>query len=318
MAPVNLNAGLNIDLNLFGGGGAGGSAGAGGASGGNLLAGLLRLVEGGGSGGASAGNNHCGCGFDGPSPQNNNGNINLNINISFGDCCNDGCGGSGSGGLTCDANSNSVTTSGGYKVVAEGNTNWKVYNPDGSLLTEVSGDPHVTEGDGTKWDFSKDSAFTLPDGSTIYCDTSAQTGHSVTQGLTVVSGDQRVDITGVDKNPTTSQVYNYGGRVFEQMQDMVQGHNFDHYQASTNGDQVQWTKDGEGVVTGSEYDGNSYVQKCDPSQQQSGGLQALESALLAALFSGNANTLSGSQFGGGGGLQISISPLNLNRDQFVA
>ena len=98
---------------------------------------------------------------------------------------------------------NAVRTQGGYTVVAEGKDQaWKIYGPGQNAcdeaLTRVWGDPHVSEKDGTKWDFTKDSSFMLPDGTRIFADTTAQTGQSVTQGLTIVSGNDRVDVTGVN------------------------------------------------------------------------------------------------------------------------
>jgi hypothetical protein len=95
-----------------------------------------------------------------------------------------------------------VETPGGFRIVPEGNTNWSIYSPNQSPsetpTTRVWGDPHVTEGDGTRWDFTKDSNFVLPDGTTIRCDTTSETGQSVSQGLTIVAGNDKVDVTGVN------------------------------------------------------------------------------------------------------------------------
>lgn len=98
---------------------------------------------------------------------------------------------------------NAIRTQGGYTVVPEGKDQaWKIYGPGQQFgdeaLTRVWGDPHVNEKDGTRWDFTQDSSFMLPDGTRIWADTTSQTGQSVTQGLTIVSGNDRVDVTGVN------------------------------------------------------------------------------------------------------------------------
>src|SRR5262249_36342838 len=59
-----------------------------------------------------------------------------------------------------------IHTPGGYTIEADGNTAWKITGPDGKCTT-VSGDPHVSESDGGKWDFKRDSSFVLPDGTKI-------------------------------------------------------------------------------------------------------------------------------------------------------
>jgi len=106
---------------------------------------------------------------------------------------------------------NAIRTQGGYTVVPEGKDQaWKIYGPGQQFgdeaLTRVWGDPHVSEKDGTKWDFTQDSSFMLPDGTRIVCDTTSQTGQSVTQGLTIVSGNDRVDVGGINtENPKVTQ-----------------------------------------------------------------------------------------------------------------
>ena len=79
---------------------------------------------------------------------------------------------------------NSIQTAGGYTIVPEGNASWKIFDkgakPGDAAMTHVWGDPHVNEKDGTRWDFTKDSNFRLPDGTTIAVHTSSETGQSVT------------------------------------------------------------------------------------------------------------------------------------------
>lgn len=99
----------------------------------------------------------------------------------------------------------SVRTAGGYTIVPEGkDAAWSVFGPDQKAgdkpMTRVWGDPHVDEKDGTRWDFTKDSSFRLPDGTMIAVDTTSETGQSVSKGLTIVNGADRVNIAGIDQN----------------------------------------------------------------------------------------------------------------------
>jgi hypothetical protein len=105
----------------------------------------------------------------------------------------------------------SVQTEGGYTIVPEGETHWSIYAPGQKMgeepMTRVHGDPHVTEADGTSWDFTKNSDFVLPDGTRIAATTSAQEGKSVTTGLDITNGHAHVSVTGVNTaDPTTSEV----------------------------------------------------------------------------------------------------------------
>jgi hypothetical protein len=102
------------------------------------------------------------------------------------------------GSLKTDS-SGVVTTPGGYKIEATGQFDWKITGPDGKE-TKVWGDPHVAEGDGGKWDFKKDSTFVLGDGTRINCSvTPYGNGATVTKGLEIISGNDRVQINDIDK-----------------------------------------------------------------------------------------------------------------------
>lgn len=92
-----------------------------------------------------------------------------------------------------------VTTPGGYKIEQLGQFEWKVTGPDGKS-TRVWGDPHVDEGDGGKWDFKRDSTFVLGDGTRINV-TTAPWGNdmTVTKQLEIISGNDRVLVTDIDK-----------------------------------------------------------------------------------------------------------------------
>lgn len=95
---------------------------------------------------------------------------------------------------------NKITTPGGYTVEATKQHEWIITGPDGKT-TRIWGDPHVAEGDGGKWDFKRDSTFVLGDGTRINVKTAPwKDGKmTVTSELEVISGNDRVNVTGIDK-----------------------------------------------------------------------------------------------------------------------
>ncbi len=96
---------------------------------------------------------------------------------------------------------NTVTTAGGYKITQEGQFNWRITGPDGKN-TFIHGDPHVAEGDGGKWDFKRNSTFVLGDGTRINVTTAPYSQNkemTVTQKLEIISGNDRVEVTGIDE-----------------------------------------------------------------------------------------------------------------------
>jgi hypothetical protein len=173
---------------------------------------------------------------------------------------------------------NAVRTQGGYTIVPEGKDQaWRIYGPNqqygDDALTRVWGDPHVHESDGTKWDFTKDSNFILPDGTVIRADTTSEVGQSVTQGLTIVSGNDRVDISGIHQNkPIVSAVQKDGQQYLRDNAATLQaGHSF-HLQHE--GKTVEWFRSTngqlDGLVTGarSNVDGKgSYDQIVDANRR---------------------------------------------------
>ncbi|OJT17493.1 hypothetical protein BO221_46155 [Archangium sp. Cb G35] len=103
-----------------------------------------------------------------------------------------------SGSLKTDKNG-VITTPGGYKIEATSQFEWKITGPDGKN-TRVWGDPHVDEGDGGKWDFKRDSTFVLGDGTRINCTTAPYgNGMTVSAKLEIISGNDRVQVTDIDK-----------------------------------------------------------------------------------------------------------------------
>jgi hypothetical protein len=173
---------------------------------------------------------------------------------------------------------NAVRTQGGYTIVPEGKDEaWRIYGPNQQFgddaLTRVWGDPHVHEGDGTKWDFTKDSNFRLPDGTVIRADTTSEVGQSYTKGLTIVSGNDRVDITGINANkPVVSGVQKDGQQYLRDNAATLQaGHTF---QLQHEGKTVEWFRSTngqqDGLVTGarSNVDGKgSYDQIVDAKRR---------------------------------------------------
>jgi hypothetical protein len=92
-----------------------------------------------------------------------------------------------------------ITTPGGYKIEQLAQFDWKISGPDGKE-TKIWGDPHVAEGDGGTWDFKRSSTFVLGDGTRINVST-VPFGNdmTVTGSLEVISGNDRVQVTDIDK-----------------------------------------------------------------------------------------------------------------------
>lgn len=115
-----------------------------------------------------------------------------------------------------------ITTPGGYKIEMVGQYNWKITGPDGKT-TRIEGDPHVYESDNGKWDFKRSSTFVLGDGTRINVTTvpGGAEGMTVTGSLEIISGNDRVVVSDIDKGKgkigTVTQdgyqhVNNFGGR----------------------------------------------------------------------------------------------------------
>jgi Domain of Unknown Function (DUF1521) len=148
-----------------------------------------------------------------------------------------------------DFGDNAVKTAGGYTIVPNGNTSWDIFapgaKPGDKPMTNVSGDPHVLESDGTRWDFTKNSNFKLPDGTNISVSTSAQTGYAVTKGLDITNGADHVQISGVDGKASTGDVTHDG---FKARADLASE---DTYLLGGDAKDVKWFKqDADGKMEG--------------------------------------------------------------------
>jgi hypothetical protein len=178
-------------------------------------------------------------------------------------------------GLTVGADGwpeGTVTTAGGYRIVPEGKTNWEIYAPGQKFSekahTRIWGDPHVDEGDGTRWDFTKSSDFVLPDGTRIHCETSADRGRSVSVGLEIVNGADRVSVSGLNgRDPDVSDVRHDGYQW--RARHLAGAPDRDSFHLRGDEDTVHWVRerDGEmeGVITGAFYDRaqRRYEQRVD-------------------------------------------------------
>jgi len=102
------------------------------------------------------------------------------------------------GSLTVDQSSGVITTPGGYKIEATGQYEWNITGPDGKS-SKIWGDPHVKESDGGTWDFKRNSTFVLGDGTRINCSTKPYNNMTVTSGLEIISGNDRVEVSGIDQ-----------------------------------------------------------------------------------------------------------------------
>lgn len=168
----------------------------------------------------------------------------------------------------------SVRTAGGYTVVPEGKDSaWSIFapgqKPGDKAHTRVWGDPHVSEKDGTRWDFTKSSDFVLPDGTRIAAQTTSETGKSVTQGLTISNGHERVQIDGINSaSPKTGDMMSdgYAWRAQHASQ------NRDSFHLGGSAEDVRWFReritDGKAEiaeVTGATFDAkqNRYEQTVD-------------------------------------------------------
>jgi Domain of Unknown Function (DUF1521) len=138
-----------------------------------------------------------------------------------------------------------ITTPGGYKIEATGATEWTITGKDGKS-TKVWGDPHVAESDGGKWDFKKDSTFVLDDGTKINVKTKdAGNGTTITSGLDITNGRDRVQVTDIDKGK---------GKVGEITNDGLQANYAQNDQIVMGEHVADWGKDGK-VIVGSDKNG---------------------------------------------------------------
>lgn len=183
-----------------------------------------------------------------------------------------------SGSLKVDGNK--ITTAGGYTIEPIGQFEWKVTGPDGKF-TRVWGDPHVDEGDGGKWDFKRDSTFVLGDGTKINVTTApwGNSGMTVTSKLEVISGNDRVQVTDIDKGK---------GKIGAVTQDgFAHANSFGGKDVFVMGRETDdWSHQGKEII-GSRNGGDSFILGNDlpvgnPSINNNQWLNLLRNAVLGA------------------------------------
>ncbi len=141
----------------------------------------------------------------------------------------------------------SYTTPGGYKIIPskKNNQGWTIVSPEGKT-TNVSGDPHVAEGDGGTWDFKRDSVFKLPDGTRIDVRTTAanKNGWTTTKQLDITCGNDHATISDIDKGPGKSSDIKHDGREYRAENRGFGGN--DVFQMAGDGD--DWILGGKEIV----------------------------------------------------------------------
>ena len=171
---------------------------------------------------------------------------------------------------------NQWRTAGGYVITAEGRQSaWNIKGPDGKDVTRVWGDPHVNEADGTRWDFTKDSDFVLPDGTRIEVDTNYDpkrgNGFSVTTGLNIMNGQDRVEVKGINTSKPTS-THHYDAYEYRALS-LTTNPNKDTFHLAGDSENIHWMRERngqmDGVITGKKFvnAGNHriYDQVVDPT-----------------------------------------------------
>lgn len=211
---------------------------------------------------------------------------------------------------------NAVTTAGGYTIVPTGkDMAWDIYapgqKPGDTPNSHIWGDPHVTEKDGTKWDFTRSSNFRLPDGTNINVKTVPYNGdeaHRLSGTLDITNGADRVQITGVDQNkPVVGKVSHDG------YQSRAELASQDTFTLGGTQDDVKWFKsvDGhnQGEVTGAsmvtQADGTAAYEQnvkagdyvVDPSLQPKVGTEAWGNMLRDSLVDTARNMYGGKSLG---------------------
>ncbi len=212
------------------------------------------------------------------------------------------------GSLSTSAGSSAVTTPGGYKIECESATTWKITGPDGKS-TKIHGDPHISTGDGENFDFYKNSAFTLPDGTKITCQTKdVGNGTTLSDKLEITNNGNRVlmeglaegkgKVTQMGKGPETiqsAQTFNMLGEADDwglngSKEEIAKHTGKDQYQlkngAAGPAAQPAATAQAQAGAGAGAANGAGQTAPAGGAQQQQGGLQGLLNQIqqmLAAL-----------------------------------
>jgi hypothetical protein len=162
-----------------------------------------------------------------------------------------------------------ITTPGGYKIEATGQYEWKITDPNGKATTRVWGDPHVdaTSGDGTEahdFDFKRPTSFVLGDGTKIDVSVKPYNNMTVTSGLQITNGNDRVEISNIDQGKGKVGDITHDG--FQHVNDFGKNDVF-----VMGKDASQWTSQGKEIV-GSENGGDSFKLGADVKPTLTGPL----------------------------------------------
>ena len=206
--------------------------------------------------------------------------------------------------LGLPANAVAFETAAGYVIVFDDvnggrrgkGESMQVFGPDNRELSQVWGDPHLWEGDGTKWDFTTDGDMVLPDGTLIKMDTTYNPNSgshmSFLETVTIVSGDNKVEVTGISSNNAQAgSITNDGATWRENHQSTTaQAAGYSQFFMALEGDKIhyhammQGTE--QGIVSGSRYDSslNRWVQDYSSTQEArdkmlSGAIKSFETLL---------------------------------------
>lgn len=111
-----------------------------------------------------------------------------------------------------DAGVLTVRSLDGYIVRAEGRDEaWSITGPEGKT-TRIWGDPHVTESDKDTWDFKERGTFVFGNNKATLEVVPAANGQTLSSRLTLYCGDERITISGIDKNKPVISAVSHDGK----------------------------------------------------------------------------------------------------------
>jgi hypothetical protein len=180
-------------------------------------------------------------------------------------------------GMKTDPSTGTISFPDGTTITQDGQYNWSVHNADGTT-SSITGDPHVNDGVGHKWDFQQDGTFVLKNGARINVNTVpyGNGGAHVTGSLEVLYGNQRATVSGIDKGKgTVSGVTNDG---YQHVNDMPQG-----APVFVEDSKDSWTLNGQEIIGGSTLSGLQLGQNMGTLTNGVGNGQQWAQIIFAAL-----------------------------------
>ena len=113
-----------------------------------------------------------------------------------------------------------LETADGYTIDFAGKEEaWTITAPNGTS-TRIWGDPHVSESDGTNWDFRKQSSFIFGNNKITVETTPAEwnPGYTYSHRVTLHNGSDRITITDIEKNAPTIDAWRYDAKQHDESQ----------------------------------------------------------------------------------------------------